>query len=160
MGIEIERRWLVASAPADWLQQAQASHIRQGYLIAETDRSLRIRDRDGERTMTSKSGRGLTRQEQELPITQAQFDVLWPLTADCRIEKTRYSLAQDKLVLELDIFAGVLAPLIVLEAEFADEAQARAFSPPDFAGRDITEDGRFTNAALSRSGLPADWNQP
>ena len=159
MATEIERRWLVKQVPEDWLAQTSASDIRQGYLIAEEQRSLRIRARDGAFEMTSKLGQGLRREEHNHSIDETLFDMLWPLTDRLRIEKTRHTRRHGDTMYELDIFAADLAPLIVLEVEFASETAAADFEPPAFASREITDDGRFTNAALSRHGLPDNWRQ-
>ena len=57
----------------------------------------------------------------------------------------------------MDVFEEDLAPLVIAEVEFADEEQARAYSPPAWFGREITEDHAFSNSAMSRQGLPAEW---
>ncbi len=157
MGTEIERRFLVADLPAYWLAQAQAHPIQQGYLLTEPDRVLRVRQKDDQFIMTVKSGQGLSRQEEEQTISAELFAMLWPLTIGRRNVKTRHVRTLDGLVYELDIFAENLAPLVMLEVEFRDEAQAHAFTPPSFVRREVTEDGRYTNAALALHGLPDDF---
>lgn len=160
MDTEIERRFLLRELPAGWTDTSRISPIRQGYLIIESERVLRIRD-SGERCrITVKSGSGLMRQEQEQDIPRVLFDLLWPLTEGRRNEKVRYSKQVDGRLFEIDVFEGAQAPLIVLEVEFPSLESARDFTPPAFAGREVTEDRRYNNAALALHGLPPDWDRP
>ncbi len=159
MNSEIERRFLLRELPAGWAAKASMTPIRQGYLIIESGRVLRIRDSGKTCRITVKSGSGLLRQEQEQDISRELFQLLWPLTEGRRNEKSRYSRQVDGALFEIDVFAGALAPLIVLEVEFPSLEAAHAFTPPAFAGREVTEDPRYNNAALALDGLPPDWNQ-
>ena len=52
--------------------------------------------------------------------------------------------------IELDLFHDALDGLIYAEVEFASVEEANAFTPPSWFGKEVTEDGSFTNAALSR----------
>lgn len=52
--------------------------------------------------------------------------------------------------IELDIFHGALDGLIYAEVEFPSVEEATAFRPPSWFLREVTEDGAYTNAALSR----------
>ncbi len=154
---EIERRFLLHDFPESWLDAATSTSIDQGYLIIEAERSLRIRKRAGRYTMTSKSGTGLCREEAEQEIPAALFEMLWPLTDRFRVQKQRHTLRDGAHILEVDIFSGPLAPLKILEIEFPSTAAAHAYQPPPFVGREVTDDGRFTNAALAHNGLPPGW---
>jgi CYTH domain-containing protein len=50
---------------------------------------------------------------------------------------------------ELDVFEGAFAPRVLVEVEFATEAQANAFVPPEWFGEDVTFDGRYHNSYMS-----------
>jgi len=153
---EIERKFLVSSLPTGFLDNHPGEKIDQGYLMLEDQTELRIRNRAGCCTMTLKNGCGLERGEQEKEIDQELFTMLWPLTAGRRVEKTRYVIDQSGYCLELDLFSGTLAPLILLEVEFATIADSRNFVPPDFVSHDVTQDRAFSNAMLATTGLPPD----
>ena len=56
---------------------------------------------------------------------------------------------EDGLTLELDIFEGSLAPLILAEIEFPDEESARAYQPPQWLGEDVTFSTAYHNSTLS-----------
>lgn len=153
--IEIERKFLVAEPPSD-LERWPSTDIEQGYLAITDDRpEVRVRRRDGRAFLTVKAGGGRVRVEEEIEIEPDRFDRLWPLTEGLRIEKRRYEIdAADGLVIELDVYKGDLEGLIVAEVEFDSEAAADAFAPPDWLGRDVTEDAHYKNQRLARDGAP------
>lgn len=53
------------------------------------------------------------------------------------------------LTIELDLFEGELAPLLLAEVEFPDEPSANAFTPPSWFGEDVTFSGKYHNSYLS-----------
>jgi CYTH domain-containing protein len=152
--IEIERKFLVTAAPD--LSGATPAKIRQGYLTSPEDSvEIRLRDKDGSCVMTFKSGEGVVRVERELPVTEDQFNTLWPETDGRRVEKTRWTGSlPGGLVFEYDDFEGALEPLKMVEVEFTSEEAANAFVPPDWFGADVTSDKRFKNKTMALKGLP------
>jgi adenylate cyclase len=153
--MEIERKFLVSAPPAD-LDRRPSSAIRQGYLaIAADGTEVRLRQRDGAAVLTVKSGGQLARVEEELPLDPGAFERLWPLTAGRRVEKVRHLVpAGAGLTIELDVYGGDLAGLVVAEVEFPSEAEARAFVAPGWLGEDVTGDERFKNQRLATAGAP------
>ena len=154
--MEIERKFLLDGPPAG-LDAHPSSALEQGYVAIHPDGTeVRIRRRDGDSTLTVKSGGGLARVEEELPIADAVFERLWPLTAGRRIEKVRHLIpAGDAgLVVERDVDGGDLDGRVVAEVEFASEAAAAAFAPPAWLGREVTGDARFKNQRLAVDGPP------
>jgi CYTH domain-containing protein len=153
--VEIERKFLVRALPPG-LEAHEGVEITQGYLAAGEDGSeVRLR-RAGERlSLTAKRGTGMVRGEYEVTLTADQFEVLWPATEERRLIKRRYSLAADDgLIIELDVYSGVLDGLLIAEVEFAGVEAARAFSAPAWFGADVTEDPRYKNRRLAEEGLP------
>jgi len=151
---EIERKFVVDVLPEGMLASAKSRRIRQGYLVCQTAREIRIRDDAGQYFMTVKQGAGLKRQELEIGIDKRQFDALWPLTEGHRIEKERYQLSLSGVMLEIDVFAGGLAPLVMAEVEFDNEAASSAFTVPAFCTREVTYEADYKNACLAQNGLP------
>ena len=141
--------------PAD-LDRWPATAIEQGYLaIAPDGTEVRVRRRGGDATLTIKSGGGRSRAEEELAIEPDRFERLWPLTEGRRIEKTRYEIAlDDGPTVELDVYGGALAGLVVAEVEFGSEQDADAFEGPEWLGREVTDDPRFKNQRLAMEGMP------
>jgi adenylate cyclase len=96
------------------------------------------------------------RVEEDVDIEPERFERLWPLTADRRIEKTRYEIDLDEgLTIELDVYEGALEGLAVAEVEFDSEQDAEAFAPPGWLGREVTDDPGYKNQRLACDGAPA-----
>lgn len=149
--IERERRFLVDELPADL---GESSRIVQGYLMT-SPAAIRVRRRDERCTLTIKTGHGLARNEVERDLSAAEFDALWAVADDLRIEKRRHLVPLgDGATAELDLFDGPLAGRRLVEVEFESDDDAAAFTPPAWFGREVTDDPRFTNAALARDGWP------
>ena len=154
MGIEIERKFLVRRLPAD-LDRRSGAAIRQGYLIAtETGIELRIRQKKETFYQTVKMGAGVARTEIEIELNRDQFQQLWPFTAGRRVTKTRFTLPVGTHTAELDRFEGDLQGLTLVEVEFDALADSAAFDPPDWFGREVTEDERYKNQHLAVHGIP------
>ena len=145
--LEIERKFLVSRDPP--LDGACATTLRQGYL-ATGEVEVRVREADGSCTLTVKSAGGLVRREEDLPIDLERFERLWHLTQGRRVEKVRHVVEQDVATLEVDVYAGANAGLVVVEVEFTSPQAARAWTPPPWFGREVTEDPAFKNQTLAR----------
>ena len=149
--MEIERKFLVSRLP-DAPERFPRVRMEQAYL--STDPVIRIR-RAGERYVLTCKGHGLlAREEFELDLTPESYARLLTKTEGIRIVKDRYEIPLGAYTVELDIFHGTLAPLVVAEVEFPTEDAAKAFVAPDWFGREVTYDPAYTNAALSQRGLP------
>jgi adenylate cyclase len=150
--VERERKFLVRDVPP---LPSTGSTLRQGYVALDGGVGVRIRETDRSSwTLTIKSGGGAVRTEVEWSITIEQFEALWPLTSGRRIEKTRYRLVLGPDVAELDVFGGSLDGLVLVEVEFDDVAELETFTPPDWFGREVTDEPAYTNAALALDGDP------
>ncbi|MBQ9347921.1 MAG: CYTH domain-containing protein [Oscillibacter sp.] len=149
--MEIERKFLVTRLP-EHLERFPCRFLEQAYL--STDPVIRVRRIGGgesDRYVLTVKGDGLlSREEFELPLTEDQYGRLLARAEGNRIGKSRYRIPWEGVTIELDVFAPPFAPLVYAEVEFPDEAAARAFSPPDWFGREVTYAPAYTNAALSR----------
>jgi CYTH domain-containing protein len=150
---EIERKFLVTDVPDD-LQWLDERALRQGYVALDGDTEVRVRDDGGQWRLTVKHGGGLRRVEEDMPIDARRGEALWDLTEGRRVEKRRRRIAYGEAMLELDVYEGGLAGLVVAEVEFPDEDAARRFEPPAWLGREVTEDGGYKNRALAVEGRP------
>jgi adenylate cyclase len=157
---EIERRFLVrVKAWAAAASAAAREHLIQVYLAVGEERTVRIRLR-GERAVLTVKGRSVdaARTEVESDISAAAaFAILDARLYDgTPVEKTRSTLFAGQLVWEVDQFEGANAGLIIAEVEMAGEADARADwdarvdrEQPEWLGREITGDSRFSNSSLA-----------
>lgn len=152
--MEIERKFLVDDLP-DGLEWLDERALRQGYVALDGATEVRVRDDDGVWLLTIKHGGGLVRVEEDFEVDDRRGETLWALTEGRRVCKRRRRMPYGGAMLEIDVFEGDLAGLVVAEAEFADEAVAMAFTPPDWFGREVTDDPAFKNRALAVDGRPA-----
>jgi adenylate cyclase len=157
MAQEIERKLLVEELPDDLVGPAwSARRLEQGYLAITDAAEVRIRRADGrEAWLTVKSAPGFSRVEEELALDTAAFERLWPLTEGRRLVKVRHTREKAPgVIFELDVYEGALAGLVTLEVEFASEEDANAWTPPPWAGPDVTGDTAFANQTLAVRGAP------
>ena len=150
--IEIERKFLIQKLPAD-LQDFAHHEIEQGYLCS--DPVVRIRRRDDTYILTLKSGGLMEREEYEIGMDAEAYAHLKPKTDGILIGKTRYLIPYKDHTIELDVFHGEISPLVLAEVEFDSVAEAEQFVPPDWFGKEVTEDVRYQNAYLSAHGYDA-----
>lgn len=146
--MEIERKYLVKALPEN-LEGYKQKRICQGYLC--TNPVVRIRRSDDEYFLTYK-GRGLmAREEHEFPLSAEAFEHMLPKIDGILIDKIRYLIPLDERhTAELDVFQGVLAPLRLVEVEFASMEDADSFVAPDWFGDDVTNSGEYHNSNLSK----------
>jgi adenylate cyclase len=155
VGLEVERKFVLASRPPG-LAEHPSQRLEQGYVALDpAGVEVRIRRKGAKTLLTIKAGSGLVRAEEELELEPERFERLWPLTAERRVVKTRYRVPlAGGLTAEVDDYEGALAGLLTAEIEFPDEAAARAFTPPDWLGEDVTGDDRYANRSLAVHGRP------
>ena len=150
--IEIERKFLVKSLP-DNLASYPSKRFVQGYL--STDPVLRVRREGGEYFVTYKSRGLMEHEEYNLPLTKEAYEHLIQKADGIVIEKMRYFIPdKDGLTIEMDVFGGELDPLILAEVEFDSAGQADAYVPPEWFGREVTDDTAYHNSTMSKKGLP------
>lgn len=82
-------------------------------------------------------------------LTAEQFAVLWPGTDGKRLTKTRYDVPLGTFVIEIDVYSGRHAGIVVAEVEFDDELTALGFEKPEWLGDDVTHDARYSNQRLA-----------
>ena len=146
---EIERKFLVKRLP-DNLKRWRSFVIEQGYLATEwAGRQVRLRKRGHSASLTFKVRRGSHREEREINLSPKQFAALWPGTVGRRLRKVRYEIPWENLLIELDIYRGRHAGLVVAEVEFPNTASCRRFKAPWWFGREVTGEKRYSNVRLA-----------
>ncbi|MCQ8783107.1 CYTH domain-containing protein [Mangrovibrevibacter kandeliae] len=153
MPTETERKFLVQSD--GWRSEAGPPRsLRQFYLGIREAFSMRVRIADGTQAwLTIKSGKGIVRHEYEYAIPLVDALELEAQAVGSVIEKRRFEVPHGRHTVEVDVFAGVLAPLVLAEIEAEDAAAVVEL--PAWLGPEVTHDGAYTNAALALNGLPA-----
>jgi adenylate cyclase len=149
MGVEIERKFLPANE--GWRGQGEATLMRQGYLVADATRTVRVRI-EGERAVITVKGKsvGASRGEWEYPIPVPDAaELLDGLCEQPLVEKIRHRIPLGGHVWEVDEFLGQNAGLVVAEIELGSEDEA--FEKPDWIGQEVTGEKRYYNSQLIRN---------
>ena len=156
--MEIERKWLVKpeKIPYD-LGALEQMRIEQSYVSFWP--TIRIRKiNGGQFVLTVKTspenGGGLSRNEYEFPLSEAEYESLERQRKGNIIAKTRFLHRIGQLTEEIDIFSGALEGLAYLEIEFPDEQSAQSYPSPSWVEKDVTLDNRYKNSALAEKGMP------
>ena len=136
--MEIERKWKIAGFPAS-LAPIRSAHMRQGYLSVAP--VVRIRDEGGRYVLCFKGPGTLAREEIELPLDEETFGRLEALIGRPLVTKEyRAYRLPDGHTLEVSLVdEGEETAFYYAEVEFATLEEARAFEPPAFLGRELTE---------------------
>ena len=145
MGKEIERKFLVKEIPD--LNAYPYKCLEQGYLSVNP--VVRVRKEDDTYYLTYKGKGFLEREEYNLPHNEDSYNHLVAKTDGKIIRKKRYLIPYENHTIELDIFEGELAPLILAEVEFESVEEATSFVPPSWFGEDVTGNKNYTNASLA-----------
>lgn len=148
--MEIERKFTIKKLPV--LSSYPYKKLTQAYL--NTDPVIRIRKEDNDYFLTYKGKGLLVREEYNLPLNKETFEHLLPKADGLVISKTRYLIPYEAYTIELDVFEGDLAPLIMAEVEFESEEEAHAFTPPAWFDQDVTQDKRYHNSNISKGITP------
>ncbi len=152
--MEIERKFEISGFPKD-LPLLEEAMMRQGYLCTAPAVRIRSTERGGEISyMLCIKGAGtLVREEIETPITADVFLRVERLIGLPLVNKEYRAYALpggEKLEVSL-VDEGEPTEFMYAEVEFASEEEAKAFAPPAFLGRELTE--------LPGSSMSAYWNR-
>ncbi len=157
MGVEIERKFLVSSDA--WRTLGEPTLLRQGYLCADPERTVRVRIEGDAGVLTIKSkNEGASRGEWEypIPLTEAE-ELLDRLCERPLVEKYRRRIDYRGFTWEVDEFLGENDGLVVAEIELP--AEDTAFELPDWIGQEVTGERRYYNSSLIK--LPfSKWTTP
>jgi len=151
MGIEIERKFLVAGDGWRGAATGQGVRMRQGYLAAGGPEhpSVRIRVAGDRAWLTVKGPGGKVRAEFEYPLPVADAEAMLALSPFAVLGKTRFDVPHAGGLWTVDVFdaPAPLAGLILAEIELGDAAVEPAL--PDWLGEEVTGDPRYGNAGLA-----------
>jgi CYTH domain-containing protein len=147
MNREIERKFLVHTDRLPELGEGEA--LVQGYLAFQP--SVRVRSAKARAWLTIKGPGQLERAEYEYEIPIDDARGLLQLCA-ATLTKIRRHVTVGEHVWDLDQFTGAHDGLWLAEVELS--AVDEAFARPPWLGAEVTDDPRYTNAALARAGRP------
>jgi CYTH domain-containing protein len=148
MGIEIERKFLVIKEKWNRVAKEKKSFYRQGYIVSDPEKTIRIRLTDTAGYITIKGlSVGALRPEFEYPVPKEDAEQLLDNFCKSEISKVRYFITHDNKLWEIDEFVGDNEGLIVAEIELLSEDEP--FSLPDWIDKEVTADKRYSNSNLS-----------
>ncbi|RFB80896.1 CYTH domain-containing protein [Methylovirgula sp. 4M-Z18] len=144
MALEIERKFLVV---AEGWRGYRGVDFRQNYLSTDPWRTVRVRIAGPKAFLTVKGKtEGLTKLEFEYEIPVDDAEQLMLLCQPAPIEKIRYRVPYEGFIWEVDVFHGINKGLIIAEIELDYETQP--FAKPDWIGKEVTFDRRYSNSNL------------
>ena len=150
MALEIEHKFLLINN--DWQKNISKSiKYKQGYLVSDNKRSIRIRTSNDTAWLNIKSGTiGSYRHEYEyeIPFNEG-LEILNSLCEKPIIEKTRHFVPYKQHLWEIDVFEGDNDGLIVAEIELSKIGEE--FCKPAWTGKEVTEDIRYYNNSLCKN---------
>ncbi len=156
-GFEIERKYLIRMPdPAYLAAHASPSQIEQTYLrrpSPEVNARVRKRGREGAWTYTHTEKTGISelrRIEVEREISEEEYRGLLLLADPDRrvIRKTRWVLPYKDQLFEIDVFP-FWTDRALMEIELRDESQEVELPPSIEIVREVTDDRRYLNSAIS-----------
>lgn len=152
--MEIERKFLTKEIPFD-LSVYPVQKISQCYISVSP--TIRLRACNDVYILTVKGKGTMAREEFELEITQEEYESLLKKAETPAISKRRYlvPIGQEHIA-EVDVYEGALSGLMTTEIEFASIEEAESYIPPDWVGKDVSQDARYQNTNLSKYGIPVE----
>lgn len=154
--MEIERKFLVAND--GWREHViSKSEISQFYLTGKDQfPTVRLRTIDDQGFLTIKyksiSDSILARAEYEYEIPFKDVEQQMPFALGTVIRKSRHKVqGPDQKIWEVDVFAEPIKNLILAEIELNDISDT--FNPPDWLGKEVTQDHNYSNLSLSLKSL-------
>ena len=153
--VEIERKFLVDTKK--WQPSGNGTQIKQGYLLAETHKTVRVRVKGKQAFLTVKGEpEGIKRTELEYEIPVKDAGILLKMIEAFPVEKTRYIEKRGDFTWEIDVFEGKNKGLVLAEVELENENQQPEL--PEWVTKEVSEDERYFNYYLSKNPFST-WNK-
>jgi adenylate cyclase len=147
--LEIEFKFLVISD--EWKKDTASVFYRQGYLLIDKTKTVRVRTEDETAKLTikgEKTGPSVKEFEYEIPYNDALY-LLENLCIKPLINKKRYKINYDGFTWDVDEFLGENEGLVIAEIEL--DKIDRKFNKPNWVGENVTLDPKYKNANLVKN---------
>lgn len=151
MPMEFERVFLVREKPD--LASRRPVYIEQHYLSTKSG-GLRLRKADDSYELTKKipvkGGDSHDKLEINIPLDHDEFLEQKRLSKRF-LTKARFYLPKLRgtTSVEYNVFTGNLTGLVMIEVEFASKAAKKAFKPPAWFDREVTDEAWASNSWLA-----------
>ena len=148
MGKEIEKKFLINKTKWNSLEKPEGKHLRQGYLMTDPNKTIRVRTAENAAWTTIKGiSVGATRLEYEYEIPYTEGIELLDNFAESELEKVRYEILYAGKLWEVDVFSGDNDGLIVAEIEL--ESEDESFQNPEWVAGEVTTESKYYNSSLT-----------
>ncbi len=149
MALEIERKFLVDIARWNASEKGTRHFYRQGYILTDPDKTIRVRvtDENGYITIKGKST-GATRLEYEYAIPRQDAAELLDEFCSSDVTKFRYVVPFAGKTWEVDEFLGKNEGLTIAEIELKTEDET--FETPEWITEEVTGVEKYYNSNLSK----------
>jgi CYTH domain-containing protein len=149
MPTEIERKFLVRKSDWDYFDKGKGSLYRQGYLLSEAGKTIRVRVTETEGFLTIKGKTtGFSKPEYEYAIPKNEAEELLHQFCSAVVSKIRYKVYFKGKLWEVDEFLGDNEGLLIAEIELTHEEES--FDVPHWVEKEVTAEKRYSNSSLSR----------
>lgn len=153
---EIERKFLLKKEKWQALQKPSGEMLRQGYLLTDPSKTIRVRQTSDKGFLTIKGiSVGATRAEYEYEIPYLEATELLDQFAISELSKIRYKIIFENHLWEVDEFLGENEGLMVAEIEL--EREGEPFSLPDWIDAEVTAEEKYYNSNLTLNPYK-NWN--
>lgn len=144
--VEIERKFLVDTQK--WEPSGKGIKIKQGYLLAGAQKTVRARIKGSQAFLTIKGKpEGIKRTELEYEIPVQDAEIMLKMADGFPVEKTRYIEKRCDFTWEIDVFEAENEGLVMAEVELENENQQPEL--PEWVTKEVSEDERYFNYYLS-----------
>lgn len=128
--------FLVAGALPD-LTGAPSIQIQEAYLAPSRTREVIARKYGEDYSLVVRDTHTQPSFSHQVPIPPKTFDEFWRLAGTHRVELSRYFSRIGRDVMEIDVFKGPHAPLVLARVQFPTVAREQRFRKPAFLGEEI-----------------------
>ena len=160
-GMEIERKFMIVMPDKALLDSMEATEITQTYLLGDKNATERVRKRGrGDEFVYTHTIKykisNMSRREDEREISLEEYEELLKRADPSRnaIEKIRYCYEYAGALWEIDVFP-FWKDKAFMEIELHSEDEEIIFPENISIIRELTEDKRYTNAAMAKR-IPED----
>jgi adenylate cyclase len=144
---EIERKYLVDKQK--WKPTGNGVKITQGYLVAESKKTVRVRIKGRQAYLTVKGEpNGIKRTELEYEIPVIEAEIMLEMADGFLIEKKRYLEKRGDFIWEVDVFEGENNGLVLAEVELENESLQPEW--PDWILEEVSGNEKYFNYNLSK----------
>ncbi len=138
--IEVERKFLLEEFPEVKIRSVR--EFEQSYLSFNPEVRIRMINKDVCLL--------IDRRRYETQITKKTYDELMKNIVGRTLKKTRYETELDGgYIAQIDEYIDFKELKFVVKVEFDSEEAADLFIPPEWFGREVTDDSRFKNKNLA-----------